>query len=131
MTTRTAAFPLRAALSVPAIVALVLQQVGRFASPSPLLWFALFEIAFVSAAFLVARRSPQASWAWVPVMWAGAGIGALVDAWVLGGPKDGVLPLMGLAAPALAIGFALARSVPQRSGSAVNTAPPPERGQDQ
>ena len=95
-------FPLRVALSAPAIVVLALQQVGRVASPSPILWFLMFELAFISAAWIVARRSPQATWAWVPVMWGGVALGAVVDAVLLGGPKDGVLPLVGIAAPAIA-----------------------------
>jgi hypothetical protein len=132
MTARMASYPLRAALSVPAIVALLVQQVGRLWSPPVLLWLVFFEIAFVAAAFIVARRSPQASWAWVPVMWAGAGLGGLIDAFLLGGPKDGTLPLMGLAAPALAIGFALARAFPARGdGGGASSAPPrdPDPGQ--
>ena len=107
-------FPLRAALSAPAVIVLVLQQVGRFASPSPILWFLIFELAFISVAWIVARRSPQATWSWVPVMWGGVALGAVVDAVLLGGPKDGVLPLVGLAAPAIAIGFAGARAWPRR-----------------
>ena len=71
-------FPLRVALSAPAIVVLALQQVGRVASPLPILWFLMFELAFISAAWIVARRSPQATWAWVPVMWGGVALGAVV-----------------------------------------------------
>ena len=116
-------FPLRAALSAPAVIVLVLQQVGRFASPSPILWFLIFELAFVSVAWIVARRSPQATWSWVPVMWGGVALGAVVDAVLLGGPKDGVLPLVGLEAPAIAIGFAGARAWPRR-GDGASAAPP-------
>ena len=116
-------FPLRAALSAPAVIVLVLQQVGRFASPSPILWFLIFELAFISVACIVARRSPQATWSWVPVMWGGVALGAVVDAVLLGGPKDGVLPLVGLAAPAIAIGFAGARAWPRR-GDGASAAPP-------
>ena len=116
-------FPLRAALSAPAVIVLVLQQVGRFASPSPILWFLIFELAFISVAWIVARRSPQATWSWVPVMWGGVALGAVVDAVLLGGPKDGVLPLVGLAAPAIAIGFAGARACPRR-GDGASAAPP-------
>ena len=123
-------FPLRAALSAPAVIVLVLQQVGRFASPSPILWFLIFELAFISVAWIVARRSPQATWSWVPVMWGGVALGAVVDAVLLGGPKDGVLPLVGLAAPAIAIGFAGARAWPRR-GDGASAAPPrdPAEGQ--
>ena len=116
-------FPLRAALSAPAVIVLVLQQVGRLASPSPILWFLSFELAFISVAWIVARRSPQATWSWVPVMWGGVALGAVVDAVLLGGPKDGVLPLVGLAAPAIAIGFAGARAWPRRGDGAI-AAPP-------
>jgi hypothetical protein len=132
MTTRMASYPLRAALSVPAVITLLVQQAGRLWSPPALLWLLFFEVTFVAAAFFVARRSPGASWAWVPVMWVGVGLGALVDAWLLGGPKDGTLPLVGLAAPALAVGFALARAFPSRgAGGGASSAPPqdPDPGQ--
>jgi hypothetical protein len=123
-------FPLRAALSAPAVIVLVLQQVGRLASPSPIVWFLIFELAFISVAWIVARRSPQATWSWVPVMWGGVALGAVVDAVLLGGPKDGVLPLVGLAAPAIAIGFAGARAWPRR-GDGASAAPlrDPDDGQ--
>jgi hypothetical protein len=123
-------FPLRAALSAPAVIVLVLQQVGRLASPSPILWFLSFELAFISVAWIVARRSPQATWSWVPVMWGGVALGAVVDAVLLGGPKDGVLPLVGLAAPAIAIGFAGARACPRRGDGAI-AAPPRDPGDGQ
>jgi hypothetical protein len=123
-------FPLRAALSAPAVIVLVLQQMGRLASPSPILWFLSFELAFISVAWIVARRSPQATWSWVPVMWGGVALGAVVDAVLLGGPKDGVLPLVGLAAPAIAIGFAGARAWPRRGDGAI-AAPPRAPGDGQ
>lgn len=119
------AWPLRAALSVPAIVALLLQQIGRVASPPMLLWWVLFELAFVAAAFSVARRSPEASWAWVPVLWLGAALGAAVDALLLDGRPSGILPLVSFAAPALVVGFVLARAFPKQvSRGGAQIAPP-------
>jgi hypothetical protein len=130
--TSAAGFPLRAALSVPAIVALVVQQAGRLGSMPSLLWWVLFEAGFVAAAFSVARRAPEASWAWVPVLWSGAALGAVVDALLLGGRVDAVLPMAGFAALPLIAGFALARALPSRKdGGGAQTAPPhdPDPGQ--
>jgi hypothetical protein len=107
--------PLRAALSAPAVVTLLVSQALRLLAPSPLVALLLAEVAFVATALLIARRKPAMSWAFVPVMWLGVALGAGADALWLGGKLAELPALLGFAAPALAVGFALARSWPDRA----------------
>lgn len=114
-TAPAASLPLRAALSAPAVATLLVLQALRLLSPSPLVSLLLAEAVFVGAALLIARRQPAMSWAFVPVMWIGVALGAVADALWLGGTLAGLPALLGFAAPALAVGFALARSWPGRA----------------
>lgn len=113
--------PLRVALSAPAITTLALLQLLRLAAPGPLVSFLCLEAAFVATAAVAARRVPGLSWGHVPAMWLGVALGAIADALWLGGGLAGLPVLLGAAAPALAVGFALAQSWPRRNGDAAGT----------
>lgn len=107
--------PLRTALSAPAVVTMLTLQALRVSTPSAMLSLVLIEAVCVLTALLIARRRPGMSWAFVPVMWAGVALGAIADALWLGGRLTELPALLGFAAPALVVGFALARSWPRRS----------------
>lgn len=107
-------FPVRAALSAPAVVTMVVLQALRVLAPAPILSLLLAEVAFVVTAVLVARADPAMTWIFVPVMWIGVALGALADALWLGGRLTELPALLGFAAPALVVGFVLARSWPRR-----------------
>ncbi len=107
-------FPVRAALSAPAVVTMVVLQALRVLAPAPILSLLLAEVAFVVTAVLVARADPAMTWTFVPVMWIGVALGALADALWLGGRLTELPALLGFAAPALVVGFVLARSWPRR-----------------
>ena len=104
----------RAALSAPAVVTMVVLQALRVLSPAPLLSLLLAEIAFVVTAAWVARADPAMTWTFVPVMWIGVSLGALADALWLGGRLTELPALLGFAAPALVVGFVLAQTWPRR-----------------
>lgn len=107
--------PLRAALSAPAIAALLLSQAERLLAPGPLAAWLALEAGFAATAFVLARRWPRMAWSYVPAMWAGVALGALADALWLGGDAAQLPALLGAAAPALVAGFAVARSLPPRT----------------
>jgi hypothetical protein len=111
----TVRHPLRAALSAPAVATMILLQALRLLTPGPVLSFLLAEVAFVVTALLVARANPAMGWAFVPVMWTGVALGAAADALWLGGRLAELPALLGFAAPALVIGFVVARSWPRRT----------------
>ena len=104
----------RAALSAPAVVTMVVLQALRLLAPAPVLSLLLAEVAFVVTAAWVARANPAMTWTFVPVMWIGVALGALADALWLGGRLTELPALLGFAAPALVVGFVLARSWPRR-----------------
>lgn len=109
----SAGHALRAALSAPAVVTMIVAQVTRVLDAAPLVSLVLSETVFVATAAIVARRVPTMGWGFVPAMWIGVALGALADALWLGG-RLAELPALLFAAPALAAGFALARSWPRR-----------------
>ena len=110
----TVRHPVRAALSAPAVVTMVVLQALRLLAPGPVVSLVLAEVAFVVTALLVARAHPAMTWAFVPLMWTGAALGAVADALWLGGRLAGLPALLGSAAPAFVVGFVLARSWPRR-----------------
>jgi hypothetical protein len=93
---------------------MVVLQALRLLAPGPVVSLVLAEAAFVVTALLVARANPAMTWALVPMMWVGAALGAAADALWLGGRLAELPALLGFAAPALVVGFVLARSWPHR-----------------
>ena len=106
--------PLRAALSAPAVITMIVLQALRLLTPGPVISLLLAEIAFVVTAATVARANPALTWSFVPVMWIGVALGALADALWLGGRLTELPALLGFAAPALVVGFVLAQAWPRR-----------------
>lgn len=94
---------------------MVVLQALRLLAPAPILSLLLAEVAFVVTAMWVARANTAMTWAFVPAMWIGVALGALADALWLGGRFAELPTLLGSAAPALVVGFVLARSWPRRT----------------